>query len=115
MGTAYVGASTRKTPRVSCGLPARAQARSGVLRGVVRTLSRGGLFFLTPAALRVGTLVDMQIEIPYPKAVRAMGQVCYRHKYAEGAGLGIRFVSVTDDDLGVIARYVDEKIGLPAQ
>jgi hypothetical protein len=103
--------NTRRNARVYCGMPGRAEGPTGTVRGVVRNLSRGGMFFLTPTVLPVGRTIDMQIDLPGPKPTAVTGEIRYQYTYKDGQGLGIKFVRLGAEDLATIAQFVSERTG----
>jgi len=103
---------SRRNPRVYCGAPGRIEGPQGAIRGTVRNLSRGGSFFLSTHLLPVGHSFDMQIQLPGAEPIRAVGEVRYHHQYAEGVGMGIRFVRLGGADLSQISQFVDSRAGL---
>ena len=103
--------NVRRNARVYCGMPARAVATTGTIRGVVRNLSCGGMFFLTPGAFRVGQTVDMLLDLPGKQPTKATGEVRYQYKYTDGQGVGVKFVRLGADDLATIAEYVNRRTG----
>ena len=99
----------RRNARVYCGMPARAQSPSGTIRGVVRNLSCGGMFFLTPAKFRVGQSLECQLDLPGKNATKVTGEVRYQYNYSDGQGVGVKFVRLGADDLEHIAEYVNAR------
>jgi uncharacterized protein (TIGR02266 family) len=103
--------NSRRNARVYCGMPGRAEGPNGTVRGVVRNLSRGGMFFLTPTVMPVGKTMDLQIDLPGPKPTVVTGEVRYSFKYNDGQGIGIRFVRLGAEDLASISKFVDTRVG----
>lgn len=97
--------SRRRAARVWCGAPARAEGPRGPIRGICRNLSVGGLFFLG-APLEIGKSVDFVVELPSVGAIRAVGEVRYRHQYQEGSGVGVRFTRLSQEDLSRIEQFI---------
>jgi len=106
-----ITASSRRNPRVFCGMPGRIEGPKGAIRGTVRNLSRGGSFFLAKNLLPVGQSFEMRIDLPGIAPIKAVGEVRYHFRYAEGEGMGIRFVRLGGDDLKFISQFVDARIG----
>ncbi len=106
--------NTRRNARVYCGMSGRAEGPTGPVRGVVRNLSKGGMFFLAGNLLPVGSTYDLAFELPGEPPIRATGEVRYHYKYADGQGMGIRFVRLAADDLAVISRYVSNRVAATA-
>ena len=103
--------TTRNNARVYCGMPGRIEGPGGPIRGVVRNLSRGGTFFLAGQLLPVGQQFELRIDLPGIAPIKAMGEVRYHYRYAEGEGMGIRFVRMAGDDLGFVSQFVNARIG----
>ena len=97
--------NSRRSPRVFCGAPARADGPRGPIRGICRNLSVGGMFFSGPT-LPVGKAMDFAIELAPGAAVRATGEVRYHHQYPDGSGVGVRFVRIAAEDLELLGEYV---------
>src|SRR5947208_1608289 len=95
----------RRNLRVYCTAVTRAEGARGPVKGTCRNLSQGGMFFLGPA-LPLGQSFDITIELPQGK-VSPRGEVRYAHSYPEGAGVGIKFTRLSQDDLANIIQYVE--------
>jgi hypothetical protein len=61
--------------------------------------------------LPVGQEFELRIELPGIAAVKAVGEVRYHYRYAEGEGMGIRFVRLAGEDLGFIKQFIDARVG----
>jgi hypothetical protein len=103
-------AFTRHTPRVFCGAKGRIEARAGSMRGTVRTISRGGTFFLSSRSVPVGETVELSIELPGVCPIKAVGEVRYHYRYEDGEGMGIRFLRLSGEDLALITQFVHARI-----
>lgn len=101
----------RSHARVPCGMPGRIEGPKGSIRGVVRSLSRGGSFFLASTLLPVGQAVELRIELPGIKPITALGEVRYHYRYVEGEGMGIRFLRLGGQDLEFISQFVNARVG----
>lgn len=95
----------RRNLRVYCGAPARVEGPRGPVKGICRNLSVGGLFFVG-AALPPGRQTELTIELPEVGKVVATCEVRYHHEYPEGAGMGIRFTRITQEDLARVSHWV---------
>lgn len=95
----------RRNLRVFCTAVARAEGPRGPVKGTCRNLSQGGMFFLGQA-LPVGKSFDFSIELPQGK-INVQGEVRYSYTYPEGAGVGVRFTRISQDDLAKVVQYVD--------
>ncbi|MFZ5469098.1 MAG: PilZ domain-containing protein [Myxococcota bacterium] len=98
--------TNRRNLRILCGGAAKAEGPKGPLRGICRNISLGGLFFTGPA-LPVGSSVQLELQLPGSGAVSALGEVRYHHAYADGAGMGIRFLRLGQDDLARLTTFVE--------
>ena len=98
--------NSRTNVRVLCGAPARADGPRGPIRGLCRNLSRGGMFWSGPL-FPVGKSLELSIELPQVGRVQALGEVRYHHAYPDGAGVGVRFTRIAQDDLTKIYAYVE--------
>lgn len=103
--------NVRRNARVQCSMAGMAEGPGGAVRGIVRNLSRGGMFFLSSTLLPIGHTVDMKLDLPGEKPVTAMGEVRYHYKYADGQGMGIRFLRLGVEDLAVISTFVHARAG----
>lgn len=74
------------------------------MRGTVRSISKGGLFF-AGAALPIGKSVELSLELPAGK-IQAIGEVRYHASSEQGAGMGIRFTRIQQDHLQQIDQFV---------
>lgn len=103
--------NTRRSPRVFCGARGRLDARLGSVRGFVRSISRGGSFFVASTLVQVGETVEMRIELPGIAPVEALGEVRYHYRYLDGEGMGIRFLRLNSADLELITQFVHARLG----
>lgn len=98
----------RHQRRVPCGAPAMAEGARGPVRGVCRTLSSAGMFFLGPLT-PVGQKLHLAVDLPEIGRVEADGEVRYHHSFPEGRGMGIRFSRLAQEDLARIQRFLDAR------
>jgi len=96
--------NSRKTPRVACGAPARAEGPRGPLRGQCTSLSRFGMFFTGPT-VPIGTSLELSVDLP-GQAFHAMGEVRYHVSRPGSAGMGIRFTRLAQEDVERIGQYI---------
>lgn len=75
------------------------------MKGTVRNLSQGGMFFLG-AQLPLGKSCDFQLELPTGK-INVQGEVRYSHSYPEGTGVGVKFTRISQDDLNQVIAFVE--------
>lgn len=97
----------RRTPRAICSLEAKVLGPRGTLRGVIRNLSVGGLFFAGKELLAVGQSGDFELALGGGK-VRVAGEVRYHHVLEDGqSAMGVRFIRLEPDALARIQAFVD--------
>lgn len=99
----------RRNLRVYCTAVGRAEGPRGPVKGTVRNLSQGGMFFLG-AALPLGKSFDFTIELPSGK-ISVQGEVRYGYTYPEGAGVGVKFTRISQDDLAKVIAFVEANKG----
>ncbi|MBI3181236.1 MAG: PilZ domain-containing protein [Myxococcales bacterium] len=99
--------SRRRNARVFCGATAKAEGPRGPIKGVCRSISLGGIFFLG-GTLPVGKSLEVTIELPEVGEVKAVAEVRYHHQYPEGQGMGLRFTRISQEDLSRIERFVSK-------
>lgn len=97
--------NTRRTRRIACAVPGRAEGPRGPIRGTVRSLSQGGLF-LSGVTLPVGKSVELSLDLPGGNKVQAIAEVRYHSTSAEGAGMGVRFTRIEQGHLAAIDQFV---------
>ena len=85
----------RATQRFDVRLVASVELAASTYIGFAENFSRGGVFIVTPAPKKVGTVVNLVIALPDLVLVRVQGTVRWvrQASTAEGtaAGMGIRF------------------------
>lgn len=96
--------NSRKTPRVACGVPARAEGPRGPLRGQCTSLSRAGMFFTGPT-VPIGSSVEVDVDLP-GRGIHAFGEVRYHVSRPGSAGMGIRFTRLAQADLEHLGQYI---------
>lgn len=96
----------RRTPRVPCAAPAKAEGPRGPIRGICVSLSQGGMFF-SGTQLPVGNSVELSVQLP-TGAFQAVGQVRYHHNSPEGPGMGIKFTRLAQDHLAKISQFIGQ-------
>lgn len=91
----------RQFPRLAAGVRVRfhqlTMSRSSreYLRGVAADVSLGGLFVASRPTFPVGTPVELEFHVPDDAGstpVRAHAVVCWRRRWREPRGMGLRFV-----------------------
>ena len=73
------------------------------VRRSMANISTGGLFINTEEPIRAGTRMVIRFELPNKHRVIAVSRVVYAKK---GAGLGVEFLSLDDEDLDEINAYI---------
>lgn len=96
--------NSRRTLRVACGVPARAEGPRGPLRGQCTSLSRAGMFFTGPT-VPIGTSLELSLELP-GQGIHALGEVRYHVNRPGSAGMGIRFTRLAQADLEAIGQFI---------
>ncbi len=100
----------RRYRRVDGLFPVSLFCQGETYRVKATNLSLGGIFIATRLPLRVGSLVHMRIGgLPGRASVQATGQVRFTHP---SVGVGIRFFEITESDLQIIARAVENNNAL---
>ncbi|HEV2856163.1 MAG TPA: PilZ domain-containing protein [Thermoanaerobaculia bacterium] len=91
----------RKFPRLAAGIHVRFRGASlrkterEYLEGVAENVSLGGMFIATPQPPREGSLITLEFDRPAVtggRPVRAKALVCWRRRWRQPRGMGIRFV-----------------------
>lgn len=95
----------RRNLRVFCTAVGRAEGPKGPVKGTVRNLSQGGMFFLG-AQLPLGKSCDFQLELPSGK-ITVQGEIRYSFTYPEGTGVGVKFTRISQDDLTKVIAFVE--------
>jgi len=92
----------RRCPRVEVTLMVTVESESNLYVGFTENLSDGGVFVATHAVRKIGSAVDLVIELAQQPPVRAKGTVRWLRHYSEvnetSPGMGIRFDSLSDAD-----------------
>jgi uncharacterized protein (TIGR02266 family) len=73
------------------------------VRKSMANISTGGLFIRTEEPLGPGTRMVVRFELPNRHRVIAVSRVCYAKK---GAGLGVEFLGLDDEDRAEIETYI---------
>jgi len=102
----YEGGMTerRRDPRYRCQNSIEVHIHGGAsFWGTVADLSLGGCYVEMAIPIEVGTKLTAAIWIGQGKAT-AQAEVAH---FTPGFGVGIRFTSVSDEDLTIIRKYLD--------
>lgn len=73
--------------------------------GVLRDLSEGGAFVQTAQRFPVGSLLNLRFKLPRASHF-VNGTVAVKHT-GDGAGLGVKFVDLSDDDRRRVREFID--------
>jgi len=105
----------REQPRFGVDVSVTVNSEHNFYAGVACNLSSGGVFVSTHIVHPVGTRFNVSIHLDDEDAgvVRGTGEVRWVRPATENealpAGLGIRFVSISDDDLARIERFLAKR------
>jgi hypothetical protein len=92
------------------GTPLRRSDRD-YLEGVAENVSLGGMFIATARPPREGSLVTLEFDrpaVPGGRAVRAKALVCWRRRWSQPRGMGIRFLEFENLGPVPLAAWLDE-------
>lgn len=87
---------------------------SNFYTGFTRNISAGGLFIATPDTHPIGSQLFLECRLPeFSRPIRCLAVVAWVREYHEGmsyergavAGMGVKFVGLTDDDATTIAAF----------
>lgn len=93
--------------RVQCSL--RDAADPSLSAVMMRNLSLGGCFVLTPAPQPELHPVELHLTLPeLERTVILSGVVAWQKLGSPGAGMGVRFTAVDPDDLALLRVYLNE-------
>lgn len=100
------GDSKRLARRVPCSLSLTVRDRDQEIRSTTMDISRGGIFVSLSPQPPVGTVVDLEIDMPEEGArtVHAVGRVAWTTEQ----GVGLRFSEIDKRDLEAIVAYVNK-------
>ena len=120
------GARFRSLPRVELEIPVRVTASTREEIGVVRNVSRGGIFLETPCELADQTEVDLRFRLPgSPHLLAASAQVIWRKPEAQASGaklpdvatrplsahgFGLRFLDIDRAGIRTLDDFVFERV-----
>jgi uncharacterized protein (TIGR02266 family) len=89
------------------------------LEGVAENVSLGGMFIATPRPPREGSLVTLEFDRPSAggtRPVRAKALVCWRRRWRQTRGMGVRFLEFENLGPLPLAAWLDEILaGEPAR
>lgn len=71
----YVGIPEREEERISVSLPALVKLKGKKIKGYTRDLSRMGAFIIIRDIIPVGSEVEVELELPNNKKIKAFGTV----------------------------------------
>lgn len=96
----------RRHPRTNCVMTVQADTPQGSARAVCRNVSRGGAF-ITGVLRPPGERIALLLEVPGLGQIHAEAQIAYHHAHPDGTGMGVVFTKISDDDQGVLDRFID--------
>jgi hypothetical protein len=91
---------------VASNFDGKAHGPRGVLRGIVRNISVGGLYFATRDLIPVGSTADFELAVD-GKTLRLTCEVRHHQKIDNQSGMGVKFLRLEPSSLSVIQKYVD--------
>lgn len=95
----------RYNARSACRAAARVHGPHAVLKGEVRSVSLGGVFFAGTELLAPGQHAEVEFELD-GTAIRATTEVRYHYPLAESPGMGLRFLRLEPGHIEAIKKYV---------
>ena len=120
------GARSRSLPRVDLDIPVRVMAATREENGVVRNVSRGGVFLETPCELAHHSEVDLRLRLPgSPHLLAASARVIWRKPDAAAnaaqapdaaagstrrRGFGLRFLDIDRAGIRSLDDFVYERV-----
>jgi len=101
---ASIGPTHRQTRRVPCRTSLRVRDGGSWFQSQTLDISHGGLHFQLDRTLEIGTLVDLQFQLPdSERTMTAVGRVAWTRP----DGVGIKFSRIEKADLHEIVEYVN--------
>jgi uncharacterized protein (TIGR02266 family) len=99
----------RRRPRIEVTLVVTLESESNLYVGFTENLSEGGVFVATHALRKIGSAVDLVIELAQQPPIRAKGSVRWLRQYSEvnetDPGMGIRFDQLSAEDAGRLHEF----------
>lgn len=92
------------------GTPLRRPDRD-YLEGVAENVSLGGMFIATSRPPREGSLLTLEFDrsaLPGARPVRAKALVCWRRRWRQPRGMGVRFLEFENLGPVPLAAWLDE-------
>ena len=112
----FIPVERRRHQRASLRVTSTATGKSMTVSDFTYDVSEDGVFIETENTLAMGTIVDLEFELPEePAAIRARGRVARlvsKEHTAPGrpAGIGIHFTEITPVDTAKIKSYVEKTL-----
>ena len=104
----------RAHPRVDAHLELQYQTPQAFLTAYMRNISGGGLFVETERACRLNETLRLRFKLPgIDHAFEIGGLVVWTHAQstqAFPAGMGIKFVEITPEEVELIERFVRQAL-----
>src|SRR5262245_22828780 len=107
-----MGDEQRRFPRKSLQVDIRARdsGSAGLLMFEGQDLSAGGSFLKSELLLEQGEPLSVEFRVPgVARLIQAQARVAWVRRFPrpeEDAGMGIQFVTLVDEDRGVLERFL---------
>lgn len=95
----------RRHPRLTCHLPARAEAGHHQVAGVCRNLSAKGMLLRGPL-LPVGESVAVRVALPAGPELEVGGEVRYHASFDGEPAMGILFTHMPAPHLAALLAFI---------
>jgi len=104
--------SERGAPRATAHVAIDIQSEHNFWSGLTMNMSEGGVFVATYHVVPVGTLLAVQLQLPFrDEPIVALAEVRWTRGYSGQddvpPGLGLQFVDVDEASLVAIRRFVE--------
>jgi uncharacterized protein (TIGR02266 family) len=107
------GTSPRGLPRIQIEAPARLRAAGHEWKGVIRNLSRGGVFIESERAAAPDSELELDLDLPdVGRSVVSTAQVRWVRREKLRVGMGMRFLTLDRDSARTLSHYVGERVPL---
>lgn len=74
-----------------------------------KNISGGGMLIVSPQKLPTGTIMEINITLPYTEPIRTMGKVIRALKMEDEYEIGISFMNIAEKDREKIIKYVYQR------
>lgn len=104
----------RQWPRVDVEAEVTFASEDNFYQGFSENVSEGGLFLVTYQPHRIGDVITVRFTLPgVERLLEARAEVRWQRQgdpdRGVAPGLGVRFVTLTDEDRAVIERFVRKR------